>query len=206
MAVSPEAERRFYSTDPRHSSMAGGVEENSLPRLRRTPNRPTLDRTTNHDDADEQHARPDHPKSVQGEPRGQERQRSRSQRHQPQRRLGSAVLPGEGIVVPIGAAALYGGGRAQWIRPPVSSRRHPPSARSSSDSRRTPNICSVPRFCEQYFGRPHQAGDLTERGNLGRPIGDHATAARPVAVRWATRNWRTRDDRAGWGPAWTMTP
>jgi hypothetical protein len=122
------------------------------------------------------------------------------------RRLGRAVLPGEGILVPIGAAALYGGGRAQWIRPPVSSRRHPPSARSSSGPRRTPNICSVPRFCEQYFGRPHQAGDLTERGNLGRPIGDHATAARPVAVRWVMRNWRMRDDRAGWRPAWTMTP
>ena len=25
MAVYPEAERRFYSTDPRHSSMAGGA-------------------------------------------------------------------------------------------------------------------------------------------------------------------------------------
>ena len=59
--------------------------------------------------------------------------------------------------------ALNVSGMAQWTRAPVSSRRHPPSARSSPGPTRTPNICSVPRVCEQYFGRPHQAGDLTER-------------------------------------------
>jgi hypothetical protein len=100
MAVYPEAERRFYSTGPRHSSMAGGVEENSLLRLRRTPNRPTLDRTTNHDDADEQHARPIIPRASKESPVG---------------KIGNVLVPSD-ISHSAGLGGQFYQGRGSWCR------------------------------------------------------------------------------------------